>query len=236
MQTISLANLSFMFLPIFVVGVAYFKWTRNLYEIPKAVFRMVLQLLLIGYILVYIFDTKLPAVGFFIVFFMIGVSSFIALRNIDNKSFGEYKKIFISIFIGGSLNLLLVIFFVLDISSYEPRYIIPLAGMIYANSMNVVSLASERFEKEIKNNNFFLARGTAFKASLIPQINTFLAVGLVSLPGMMTGQILSGADPLIAARYQIMVMSMVLGSAGISVIIYLVLKNKGTSKNHTQPI
>jgi len=224
MQTISLTNLSFMFLPILMVGFVYFRWTKNIYEIPKAVFRMILQLLLIGYVLVYIFNTKIPAIGFFIVFFMIGVSSFIALRNIDNKNFAEYKKIFISIFIGGTFNLILVIFFVLEINSYEPRYIIPLAGMIYANSMNVISLASERFEKEIKNNSYFFARSIAFRASLIPQINTFLAVGLVSLPGMMTGQILSGADPLIAARYQIMVMSMVLGSAGISVIIYLLLK------------
>jgi putative ABC transport system permease protein len=231
MQTISLINLSFMFLPILVVGYVYFKWTNNLYEIPKAVFRMILQLLLIGYVLVYLFDTKVPSLGYFIIFFMIAVSSFIALRNINTKDFNEYKKIFISIFIGGSLNLILVIFVVLEIDTYEPRYIIPLAGMIYANSMNVISLASERFEKEIQNSNYFFSRSIAFRASLIPQINTFLAVGLVSLPGMMTGQILNGADPLIATRYQIMVMSMVLGSAGISVIIYLLLKRPKIKQN-----
>ena len=58
-------------------------------------------------------------------------------------------------------------------------------------------------------------------AALIPQLNSLFAVGLVSLPGMMTGQILAGADPLVAVRYQIMVMCMLLGSAGIAGAIYL---------------
>ena len=63
----------------------------------------------------------------------------------------------------------------------------------------------------------------ALEAALIPQINALLAVGLVSLPGMMTGQILSGVDPLIAARYQILVMCMIFGSAGLAAAIYLKL-------------
>ena len=62
----------------------------------------------------------------------------------------------------------------------------------------------------------------AWNAALIPQVNSFLAVGLVALPGMMTGQILNGADPLEAVRYQIMVMAMVMGSAGIAVAMFLV--------------
>jgi putative ABC transport system permease protein len=93
--------------------------------------------------------------------------------------------------------------------------------MLYANCMNAVSLVAERFEKEREVHQYEKARSIAFRASLIPQINAFLAVGLVSLPGMMTGQILSGVDPIIAVRYQIMVMFMVLGSSGISTILYL---------------
>ena len=101
--------------------------------------------------------------------------------------------------------------------------------MILANSMNVISLAIERFEKElIRNESFENARKIAFKSALIPQINSLLAVGLVSLPGMMTGQILSGVDPLIAVRYQIMIMSTILSSAGISLIIYFYLSKKST--------
>ncbi len=64
-------------------------------------------------------------------------------------------------------------------------------------------------------------------AALIPQINGLLAVGVVSLPGMMTGQILSGVDPMVAVRYQIMVMCMVFGSGGIAAAVYLQLRIGG---------
>ena len=104
---------------------------------------------------------------------------------------------------------------------------IPLAGMIFANAMNSVSLSAERFSSEIKENKSYReSRNIAFNASLIPNINTLFAVGIVSLPGMMTGQILSGVDPLIAVRYQIMVMCMIFGSAGISTAIFLSLIKK----------
>ena len=189
---------------------------------------MVVQLLLIGYLLVYIFNNQNSLVGLLIVLFMVLVSSLIALRNVQNRNLQTYYKIFISILIGGSINLLLVLYVVIDLEPlYQPRFIIPLAGMIYANAMNAISLASERFENEIKHSSYKEARAVAFKGALIPQINSFLAVGLVSLPGMMTGQILSGVDPTVAVRYQIVVMCMVLGSAGISVISYLLLNRKG---------
>ncbi len=111
---------------------------------------------------------------------------------------------------------------------YLPRYLIPLAGMIFANAMNSVSLAAERFEAEIKRDvDYDQARSIALRASLIPIINSLFAVGLVSLPGMMTGQILSGISPLIAVRYQIMVMCMIFGAAGISSACFLTLvKNR----------
>ena len=96
--------------------------------------------------------------------------------------------------------------------------------MIFANSMNTVSLSAERFVAETKRAvPYREARRTAMEAAMIPQINALLAVGLVSLPGMMTGQILSGVDPLIAVRYQIMVMCMIFGSAGTATAIYLTL-------------
>jgi putative ABC transport system permease protein len=68
-----------------------------------------------------------------------------------------------------------------------------------------------------------VARRTAFDTAMIPVINSLFAVGLVSLPGMMTGQVLSGVSPLIAAKYQIVVMTMLFGAAGISAALYLVL-------------
>jgi putative ABC transport system permease protein len=96
--------------------------------------------------------------------------------------------------------------------------------MIFASAMNTVSVAAERFAMEIKQGMESInARNHAFKAGLIPIFNSLLAVGLVSLPGMMTGQILSGVSPLIAVRYQIVVMCMITGAAGMATALYLFL-------------
>jgi putative ABC transport system permease protein len=96
--------------------------------------------------------------------------------------------------------------------------------MIFANTMNTVSLAAERFEAERERGlEHRDARRVALEAALIPQVNALLAVGLVSLPGMMTGQILSGVEPLVAVRYQIMVMCMTFGAAGMGAVLYLIL-------------
>jgi putative ABC transport system permease protein len=107
--------------------------------------------------------------------------------------------------------------------------------MILANAMNPVSLASERWFSEIaagKTKN--VARGIALKAAMIPPINSCLAVGLVSLPGMMTGQILSGTDPLIATRYQILVMLMVVCAGAISSAIFLKFKSSADVMPHSE--
>lgn len=227
MQIIPIENLFFMLIPIIIVWFFYKKWTDNTYEIPKATIRMSIQLILIGYALVYIFNNDSYALGLGIIIFMMLAATFIALRNINQKNIREFFYILTAIFFAGSFNLFLVIEFVIELEpTYQPRYLIPLAGMIYANCMNAIALSGERFEKEIKRTNFIEARKITLSAALIPQINAFLAVGLVSLPGMMTGQILSGVDPIIAVRYQIVVMAMVLGSAGMSVITYILLKEK----------
>jgi len=227
MELIPIQNLLYMLLPLTVVGYYYYKWTDNSTEILYATLRMVVQLILIGYALVYIFKNNSWYLGFFIIVFMIIMASFIALRNVEQRNISTYFIILFAIAVGGTINLVLIIEFVLDLTPfYEPRYVVPIAGMIYANSMNAISLAAERLEKELKLLTREEAKKIAFKASLIPRINTFLAVGIVALPGMMTGQILSGVDPLVAVRYQIVIMAMVLGSSGISVILYLKMASK----------
>ena len=223
METIPLINLFYSLFPLLIVGYFYYKYTNNKYEIFYSTLRMILQLLLIGYGLLFIFDNKNLGLGLFLVFFMLVVSCMIILRNTKNKSKEHYFTIFAASSLSSLSNLFIVLVFVLEIKSYEPSIIIPIAGMIFANTMNSVSICIERFEKEIELNPFIKAREYAFKASLIPQINSLLAVGLVSLPGMMTGQILAGIDPLIAVRYQIMIMIMLLSTAGLSIIIYFAL-------------
>jgi len=227
MQTISFFNLSLTLIPLIFVWYFYKKWTKESSEIIYSTFRMLIQLIAIGYLLLFIFETKNIFLGLFIVFFMMSISTWISLRVTKDKSIQHYKQIFIAIATSGIIHLILIIGFVLELESfYEPRFVIPIAGMIFANTMNALSLAIERFEKERTRISYEKAREVAFKACMIPQINSLLAVGLVALPGMMTGQILSGVDPLIAVRYQIMIMTMVLSSAGISTIVYFLLKGK----------
>ncbi|MFA9374346.1 MAG: ABC transporter permease [Poseidonibacter sp.] len=228
MKTISLLNLLYMLIPLLIVWYFYKRWIKNQVEIIYATIRMLSQLLLIGYVLIYIFKEKDLLLGAFIIIFMITLSTWISFRNIQNKSIYEYFQIFTAISISGIIHLIIMLYFVLELENiYEPQFVIPIAGMIFANTMNGLSLAIERFESEIlKTNDFNHARQISFKTAMIPQINSFLAVGLVSLPGMMTGQILSGIDPLIAVRYQIMIMLSMLSGTGISIIVYFLLKNK----------
>lgn len=228
MKTIELYNLLYLLFPLVIVWYFYKSWVKDSFEIINATIRMIIQLLLIGYVLLYIFDNENYILGIFILLFMIIISTWITLRNIKNKSKYEYLLILISLSISGILHLFIIILFVLKLENiYIPQYVIPITGMLFANIMNSLSLGIERFEMEYnKSKNFIQARSISFKASMIPQINSLLAVGLVSLPGMMTGQILSGVDPLIAVRYQIMIMAIVLSSSGISIIIYFTLKKK----------
>lgn len=222
-QIIPFANLALAFIPVFVVAGILFKWTAEGRHTLYAVFRMLVQLLLIGYFLIFIFESDSAWVVGAVLVVMLCTSSWIALRTIKTRRRLLYKKAFYAITLGGGITLLLITQGVLDLSPwYWPRYLIPLAGMIFANAMNSVSLAAERLHAEIDRDvSYEQARSIAFRASLIPITNSLLAVGLVSLPGMMTGQILSGISPLIAVRYQIMVMCMVFASAGISAACFL---------------
>ena len=227
-QLISIPNLALTFIPVAVVIGILYSWSLGARTAVYAVIRMLIQLLLIGYFLVYIFKTDNALVVLLVLAIMLVASSWIAVRPVKHKNYTDYLTALTAISIGGITTLWLVTQAVLELQPwYLPQYMIPLAGMIFANAMNSVSLAAERYESEIvKGAALIDARQTALHASLIPVINTLFAVGLVSLPGMMTGQILSGVSPLIAVRYQIMVMCMIFGSAGISAACFLILYNK----------
>jgi len=225
LQTIPLINLSLAFLPVLVTILILFKWSLNSSNALYAVSRMLVQLLLIGYFLTYIFESDSAGIVIIVLAIMVFASSWIALGTISKIRLQLYKYAFVSITIGGGVTLLLITQGVLTLDPwYSPQSMIPIAGMIFANAMNSVSLAAERLNAEISRNVAYdEARKIALQSSLIPVINSLFAVGLVSLPGMMTGQILSGVSPLIAARYQIMVMCMVFGASGIATAYFLVL-------------
>jgi len=224
MQEIPLPNLALSFLPVAVVVAILYRWSLGGGMAIYAMARMLIQLLLIGYVLNFIFQTEHSLVIVGVLTVMLIAASWIALRTTTNQKRGaNLFKVLCAIVLGGVTTLILVTQGVLDLDPwFEPKKMIPLAGMIFAGAMNAVSLAGERFDAEMAQHGEYLqARRTALGAALIPITNSLFAVGLVSLPGMMTGQILSGVSPLIAARYQIMVMCMLFGSSGISAACYL---------------
>ena len=227
-QSIPLTGLILAFIPTLIVLSILFRWSLNARTALYAVIRMLVQLLLIGYLLIYIFNADHPGVIVSVVTVMLVAASWIALRPLKNKLPHLYWKALGSIFLGGIPTLVLVTQVVLAIHPwFLPRYFIPLAGMILASCMNTLSVAAERFEAECANATpYIAARNIALQAALIPVTNSLFAVGLVSLPGMMTGQILSGISPLVAAQYQIVVMCMIFGASGMSATFYLILAKR----------
>lgn len=233
MPEIGLWQLALCLLPC--LGVIWLSavWAENATGLVIATLRMVLQLLAIGFVLVFLFEARTPLVGAGVVAVMIAVASVISIRLVQQNRRVALVRAVIALSVGGCAVLLFVLVAVLQLSDpfYQPRVIIPIAGMIFSNAMTAVTLAAERLENDLgEGHEFADARRAAWKAALIPQINALLAVGLVALPGMMTGQILSGVDPLIAVRYQIVVMSMVLQAAGFSVAAFLWLSGRGLSR------
>jgi len=228
LTTISLQGLVITFLPVaIVIGIMY-RWSAGAPTAIYASLRMLIQLLLIGYVLVYIFETDQPVIIIAVLGIMLTTASWIAIRPLQNKQPQMYLNSLAAISVGGVLTLTLVSQAVVGVEPwFSPRYVVPLAGMIFAGSMNAVSLAGERLQSEYDRGTPYVeARRISLQASLIPITNSLFAVGLVALPGMMTGQILSGVSPLVAAKYQIVVMTMLFGASGISAALYIMLANR----------
>jgi len=201
------------------------QWKLDFKHSLYALARMLVQLLLIGYALSYIFAVNNGYIVIAILSFMLLIASWIGLRTITIPRKTLFIGAISALLLGGLTVLIITTQGVLAIKPwYAPNIMIPIAGMIFANCMNSISLSGERLEAEIKQGTPFNEAGSvALRAALIPITNMLLAVGLVSLPGMMTGQILSGVSPLIAVRYQIMVMCMIFASSGLSAAVFIYL-------------
>lgn len=198
--------------------------------------RTVAQLLLVGYVLLWIFDQD--AVYFVLLAFavMLGAATWTATRRAGKPIPGLFTSVGVALAVGcGATTLAVTAFIVRADPWWTPRYFLPLAGMIVGNSMNAAALAAERLQSEVTNRSReieeLLALGAtprqavapalraALRAALIPTINSMMTVGVVALPGMMTGQMVAGADPIIAARYQIIVMFMLAAATAVSAVL-----------------
>ena len=227
-MTIPLGRLAIALVPVGIALAIFARWSLSAWNGFYATARMLIQLLAIGYALNYIFDADQPYLVLGVLFVMMAAAAWIALQPLGPRTVGRLGIAVAAIAASGIATLALVSQAVLTLDPwYEPQTLIPLAGMIFFAAMNAVSLAAERQHAEFaRDKTGAAARRAALEAAMIPQVNTLFAVGLVSLPGMMTGQILSGVEPLVAVRYQIMVMAMLFGVSGMAAAIYLVLAER----------
>ncbi len=233
---IPIANLALAFLPpLLMVGVLY-AWSMRPGQALYALTRMLGQLLVIGYLLTFLFASDSALTVMTILAVMVTASSWIALSTVTTLRRALLGRSALAIGIAGGGTLALIALGVLRLDPwYEPRMLVPLAGMVFANAMNNVSVTAERLSAELARGRCFEeARVDALQAGLIPAINALFAVGLVSLPGMMTGQILSGVSPLVAVRYQIMVMCMIFGAGGLAAVLFL-LASRSIFERRTAP-
>lgn len=240
MVQLSFLNLALAYgLVLLSIGLARLQRIGQEGQMLWASVRMVLQLVAVGYLLHAVFSIKSPLPVVLILLIMAGFSLQVLGARIRNKMPGFYRVMGTSILLGcGGVTFIFCSLVVGYVPWYEPRYLIPLAGMIIGNSMNGASLAAERLASEIKDRRDELetaiclgatarqasqpAVRSAYRAALIPTVNTMAAMGIVSLPGMMTGQILSGTEPVVAVRYQIAIMCAITGSVGITAYLILV--------------
>jgi putative ABC transport system permease protein len=222
---IPLTSLLLSLLPAAIVIAVMYRWSLGGHAAVYGMARMIVQLIAVGYVLTFIFEAEHAAIVSVVLCIMLAAAAWIAIRPLRTRTRWLYGHSLAAIAVGGTVSLLTMTEGVLGLDRwFEPHVVVPLAGMAYSNAMNAVSLAAERLASvSVSAHAWPEARREAMNAAMIPVVNSLFAAGLVALPGMMTGQILSGVDPLLAVRYQIMVLAMVFAASGISAACYLLL-------------
>jgi putative ABC transport system permease protein len=213
-------------------------------DITIGTLRTFSQLFLMGYVLTFILKTSNPWLTLGVFMVMVVSAMFIIKGRVKEKQIPYIIPTLLTMFISYLATALFVSGLVIGITPWwEPRYFIPAGGMVIGNSMSALAISLERLFRDMRQQkdvvemklslgaNYREASNDIFKnavtAGMIPSINAMMGVGLVFIPGMMSGQILAGTDPLIAIRYQIVVMLMLVGSTAVSsVIVMLVVRRR----------
>ena len=228
--------LSFVYVAAVILIVRRMRIPREM-QILGASLRMTIQLIVAGYILLYLFDYS----SFWLVLLILAVMETFAIINAIRRTnlrlSMEIKRVIaVAIPVGSLAALFFFLFVVVGGDSWQdPRYVIPLAGMIVGNAMTGVSLGTNRLVDGMQTQRATVETALmlgatpqiatrkvtrdAFDAALLPTINSMVGIGIVALPGMMTGQILAGVSPLIAIKYQIAIMLGIMGSVAFSSLI-----------------
>ncbi|BCS89458.1 ABC transporter permease [Pseudodesulfovibrio sediminis] len=229
---------------VLLAGVTSFSYKLKLEkDLFIGTVRTFAQLFLMGYVLKFVFEVHVSWLVLLMFIGMVAAAVHIIRGRVSERSIPFVIPTFVSMIISYTLVTMLVTGVVVGARPWwTPQYFIPLAGMIVGNSMTAISICLDRLFSDLKARRteveMKLALGAdyreasqdilraAIKAGMIPSINSLMAVGLVSLPGMMTGQILSGTDPLIAIRYQIIVMLMLVASTSLGALVVTSLVRK----------
>ena len=197
--------------------------------------RAALQLVGIGYFLVFVFAHEKSWIVLLLLIAMMGVAALTSARRIEHGPPARTLFPMALAAVGGGACAALLPMFALIVTPkpwFEARYLVPIGGMMLSSAMNVVAQVFERIFAMARSESAIieqmLALGAspreametharaAVRAALIPTVNGLLTVGLVALPGMMTGQILSGTSPADAIRYQLVVMYQLVAVAAVS--------------------
>jgi putative ABC transport system permease protein len=202
--------------------------------------RMTIQLALLGLILKQIFELSTPAPVMTLAAVMTIVAGVSAVRRIEHRYDSIYAtaifSVWASTWVVTSITVLLI---VRPQPWHSPHVVIPLLGMVLGNSLTGISLGLDRFLSELRSRRgeveTLLTLGAtrwescrdlfagATRTAMIPILNTMAVAGIVSIPGMMTGQLLAGAPPIQAVQYQIMIMFVIAAAIAIGVVIALAM-------------
>ena len=210
--------------------------------------RMVIQLLLVGLVLRWVFARADPAITLAVILLMVLVAAREVAARPESRLVRGGNLVVGGLAVGAATALTAVLALTTAIRPqpwFDPRYAVPLAGIILGNVLNAASLtldamlgglARERtaIEAQLCLGESFAAATrplvrTAIRRGLLPIINTMSAAGIVTLPGIMTGQILAGMDPMAAVKYQILLMFLLAGGSGMaSVAVALLVRGRLT--------
>lgn len=235
---------------VFVLMAFYFSKMFDLkmgMDIGSAAIRSFVQLVAIGYVLTFVFNLDAPIYVIIMISIMAGVATYNSGQR-GNKVSNSYLISGVAIFATTFVTILILSGF--SIIPFKAQFIIPVAGMVIGNVMNATSLALMRLHDEIYANKTKVEAALSLGASprqavkfaiqkavntaMVPVVDRAKVVGIVSLPGGMSGMILAGAHPLEAVKFQIVIMYMLLGSPFLTVAITALLSYKQYFTRHLQ--
>jgi putative ABC transport system permease protein len=234
--------LAFIFIILAQAGSFFYHLGLNR-DITVGAVRTFAQLFLMGYLLTFIFGSENLSLTLFVFVVMVVSALFIVKGRVKEKQVPYLLPTFFTMFATYFVTAFFVSGIIVGtIPWWEPRYFIPTGGMVIGNSMSAIAIALERLFREMRQQHEIvemkLCLGADYReaseeifrnavtAGMIPSINAMMGAGLVFIPGMMSGQILAGTDPLVAIRYQIVVMFMLVGSTAVTSLIVMNIVRK----------